>query len=96
MSRAILAILGLTRRLAPPALRGWADAAAREAEAIPDRGAALRFAVGCLFWAVREAAITQPLSTIRKKAMSSSAAGLTPAPQGWPAASRRPVSAPST
>lgn len=75
MSRAIQAILGLTRRLAPPALRHWADAATREAEAIPDRGAALRFAVGCLFWAAREAAVAQALSVIREKAMPGSAAG---------------------
>lgn len=47
----------LAARWAPPRLSGWAEAMAREAEAIERPGAALAFALGCLGWAAREAAM---------------------------------------
>lgn len=56
MSPAARLVLALARRLLPPASRPWADAAAREVEAIPDPRSARRFALGCLVWAAREAA----------------------------------------
>lgn len=68
----------LAGRLAPPSLRPWVAAAAREAEVIPDGGRKLRFAVGCLCWAAREAAIARVRNSIEENTMPGLASGLTP------------------
>lgn len=78
MTRPLRLILALARRLAPPALRPWADAAVREAASIADRGAAFRFALGLLFWALREAAVAQVRNPIKEHAMPGSPVPFTP------------------
>jgi cell division protein FtsW (lipid II flippase) len=54
MSRLVDLILDLIRRLLPPSLRPWGEAAIREARSATRPGEALPFALGCLSWAVRE------------------------------------------
>ena len=54
MSRLVDLILDLIRRLLPPSLRPWGEAAIREARSAARPGEALPFALGCLSWAVRE------------------------------------------
>ncbi|WP_439471549.1 hypothetical protein [Brevundimonas sp.] len=49
-------VLRLAKRLLTPRNRSWGEAAQREAEEIEHPGEALRFAFGCLMWAIREAA----------------------------------------
>jgi hypothetical protein len=71
-------ILACARRLTPPPLRPWADAAAREAGSIADRGAAFRFALGLLFWALREAAIAQVRNPLKEHAMPGSSVPFSP------------------
>lgn len=48
-------ISGLVRRLLPPLMRPWGEAAIREAGSMDRPGEALPFALGCLSWAVGEA-----------------------------------------
>lgn len=48
-------VFSLVRRLLPSSLQPWGEAAFREAQNIARPGEALRFALGCLFWASCEA-----------------------------------------
>lgn len=59
-------IFALVRRLLPPSLQPWGEAACREARDITRPGEALRFALGCLSWAVGEA-IRLRLSDLKRK-----------------------------
>ena len=54
MSPVVDLIFGLIRWLLPPSLQPWGEAAIREARSTTRPGEALRFALGCLSWAVRE------------------------------------------
>lgn len=54
MSGVVEVIFRLVRRLLPPALQTWGEAAIREARSVSRPGEALLFALGCLSWAVRE------------------------------------------
>ncbi len=74
-------IFALVRRLLPPSLRGWGDAALREAREIPRPGEALRFALGCLAWAVGEA-IRYRMSNLKRKGQQAMGDGKTIGPRG--------------
>ncbi len=65
MNRLVDLIFRLALGLLPPPMHRWGVAAVREAERIDRSGEALAFAVGCLFWAVREA-IRFRFSTLRR------------------------------
>ena len=54
MSAVVELIFRLIRRLLPPALQPWGEAAIREARSATRPGEALPFALGCLSWAVGE------------------------------------------
>jgi hypothetical protein len=53
--RSVDLISGLVRRLLPPSMRPWGEAAIAEASSMDRPGQALRFALGCLSWAIAEA-----------------------------------------
>lgn len=55
MKAASHGLFTLVRRILPLPLREWGEAAFREAQGIARPGEALRFALGCLFWALGEA-----------------------------------------
>ena len=74
-------LFALVRRLLPPSLRPWSDAAFREAGAITRPGEALRFSLGCLFWAVGEA-IRYRLSNLNRKGEETMGDGKTLGPRG--------------
>lgn len=63
-------IFRLILRLLPPPLRPWGEAAAREAAGIDRPVAALAFALSCLAWAVREAAVAGFSTSPRKEDLS--------------------------
>lgn len=55
MTRLTHLIFRLAQGLLPPPMHRWGVAALREAQGIDRPGAALMFAIGCLFWALGEA-----------------------------------------
>lgn len=54
MSPVVDLVYDLIRRLLPPTLQTWGEAAIREAQSTARPGEALPFALGCLLWAARE------------------------------------------
>lgn len=69
-------LFALVRSLLPPSLRAWGDAAFREAQDISRRDEALRFTLGCLFWALGEA-IRYRVSNLKRKGEPAMGDGIT-------------------
>jgi len=70
--RLAIVVAELAARLLPSPTRAWGLAMTREAASIDHAGAALRFALGCLGCALREAALFQLLRPVRGAQSSSS------------------------
>ena len=74
-------IFVLVRRLLPPSLQPWGEAALREAQDMTRPGEALSFALGCLSWALGEA-IRYRLSNLKRNGEQAMGDGLTVGPRG--------------
>lgn len=74
-------LFALVRRSLPPSLRPWGEAACREAGEIARPGEALRFALGCLVWALGEA-IRYRVSNLKQREEETMGDGRTIGPRG--------------
>lgn len=81
MTRVSSRIFALVRRLLPPSLRPWGEAAFRETRDMTRPGEALPFALGCLSWALGEA-IRYRLSNLKQKGEQAMGDGKGVGPRG--------------